>query len=107
MLSMQAKELHERYMQGMNPLQPNIQKPTDCIAYLGLRFPATFAQIVSSLSQIQERVPGWQPKSVLDLGCGPGTGIWAAKSVWPSVKTATGVDQEQLFLTLAEEIHYD
>lgn len=107
MLSMQAKELHDRYMQGANPLQPNIQKPTDCIAYLALRFPATYAQIVSALSHIQERFPTWQPKSVLELGCGPGTGIWAAKSVWPSVKTATGVDQEQLFLTLAEEIQYD
>ena len=104
---MQAKELHERYMQGMNPLQPNIQKPADCIAYLGLRFPATFAQIASALSQIRERVPAWQPKNVLDLGCGPGTGIWAAKSVWSSVRTATALDQEQLFLTLGEEIHYD
>lgn len=107
MLSMQAKELHDRYMQGVNPLQPNIQKPTDCIAYLALRFPATFAQISGALSQVAERVPDWQPKSVLELGCGPGTGIWAAKSVWPGVKTATGVDQEQLFLSLAEEIQYD
>lgn len=107
LLSLQAKELHERYMQGANPLQPNIQKPTDCIAYLALRFPATFAQIASALSQIQERIPGWEPKSVLELGCGPGTGIWAAKSVWKSIRTATGVDKEQLFLTLAEEIQYD
>lgn len=107
MLSIQAKELHERYMQGANPIQPNIQKSTDCIAYLALRFPATFAQIVSALSQIQERIPSWKPKSVLELGCGPGTGIFAAKSVWPSVATATGLDTEQLFLSLAEEIHYD
>ncbi len=106
-LSLQAKELHERYMQGANPLQPNIQKPTDCIAYLALRFPATFAQTASALSQIQERIPSWKPKNVLELGCGPGTGIFAAKSIWPSIKTATGLDSEQLFLTLGEEIHYD
>lgn len=106
-LSNLAKQLHDRYMQGENPLEPHIQKPSDCIAYLGLRFPATYAQIASALSQIQERVPAFQPKSVLELGCGPGTGIWAAKSVWPSLSSATGLDQEQLFLTLAEEIHYD
>jgi len=94
-------------MQGENPLEPHIQKPSDCVAYLGLRFPATFAQIVSALSQVQERIPSWKPKSVLELGCGPGTGIWAAKSVWSSIISATGIDQEQLFLTLAEEIHYD
>jgi len=105
-LSNQAKELHERYMQGLNPLQPNIQKPMDCIAYLALRFPATYAQIVSALSHLAERLPAWRPTSVLELGCGPGTGIWAAKTVWPGITKATGVDQEQLFLSLAEEIHY-
>lgn len=106
-LSSLAKQLHERYMQGENPLEPNIQKPSDCIAYLGLRFPATYAQIASALSQVAERIPSFQPKTVLELGCGPGTGIWAAKSVWPSINTSTGLDQEQLFLTLAEEIHFD
>lgn len=106
-LSLHAKELHERYMQGANPIQPNIQKPGDCIAYLALRFPATFAQIASALSQIQERIPSWKPKSVLELGCGPGTGVFAAKSVWPSIHVATGLDTEQLFLSLAEEIHFD
>lgn len=105
-LSNTAKELHERYMQGLNPLEPAIQKSTDCIAYLGLRFPATYAQIVSALLHLAERLPAWKPKSVLELGCGPGTGIWAAKSVWPGIVSATGVDQEQLFLSLAEEIHY-
>lgn len=106
-LSVLAKQLHDRYMQGENPLEPHIQKPSDCIAYLGLRFPATYAQIASALTHIQERIPGFQPKSVLELGCGPGTGIWAAKSIWSSIASATGLDQEQLFLTLAEEIHYD
>lgn len=107
LLAAQAKELHERYSQGANPIEPHIQKSTDCIAYLALRFPATFAQVSSALFQVAERIPNWKPKSVLELGCGPGTGIWAAKSVWPSITTATGVDREQLFLTLAEEIHYD
>lgn len=104
---MLAKGLHERYMQGENPLEPHIQTPADCLAYLAMRFPATYAQIFAALSQIQERVPDWQPKTVLELGCGPGTGIWAAKSIWPSLTHATGVDQEKLFLTLAEELHFD
>ncbi len=107
MLGELAKGLHERYMQGENPLEPHIQTPTDCLAYLAMRFPATYAQIFAALSQIQERVPAWQPRTVLELGCGPGTGIWAAKSIWPSLTSATGVDQEKLFLTLAEEIHFD
>lgn len=106
-LSSLAKQLHERYMQGENPLEPNIQSPSDCVAYLGLRFPATYAQISSALSQVAERIPSWKPASVLELGCGPGTGILAAKAVWPTISSSTGVDQEKLFLTLAEEIQYD
>lgn len=105
-LSVQAKELHERYMQGLNPIEPHIQKPSDCVAYLALRFPATYAQIASALLQVSRRLPDFHPRNVLELGCGPGTGILAAKSVWPSVAAATGLDQEKLFLSLAEEIQY-
>ncbi len=84
-----------------------IQGPGDALAYLGLRFPATYAQIAGALLQIQDRVPDWRPRSVLDIGCGPGTGIWAATSVWPDMTAAVGVDQDTHLLSLAEEIGSD
>lgn len=106
-LQINAKKLHDRYMNPQeNQKKFHIQKPADAIAYLSLRFPATYAQIFSALLQISERVPNWQPKTILDIGCGPGTGIWAAKELWPSLQTAMGIDRDTYFLSLAEEIHY-
>lgn len=103
-----AKQLHERYMLQDKGESPSyIRKPNDALAYLSLRFPATYAQISSTLLQIKDRVPDWKPASVLDLGSGPGTGILAATSVWPDIKMAVGLEQEASFLSLAEEIFYD
>lgn len=89
---------------GLDPFY--VQKPSDVLAYVSLRFPATYAQIYSALSQIQERIPDWRPKTVLDVGCGPGTGIFAAKAMWPSITSAYGIEQQKFFLTLAEEISF-
>lgn len=106
-LATDAKHLHERYMaRDTQKRETFIQSPSDMLAYLSLRFPATYAQIYSALTQIQERLPQWRPKTVLDLGCGPGTGIWAAKTLWPDITTAIGIDTEKYFLSLGEEIRY-
>lgn len=107
-LSTSAKLLHERYMlQDKGEATSYIQKSNDALAYLALRFPATFAQIGSALLQIKDRVSDWEPTSVLDVGCGPGTDILAALSIWPNIKMAVGLEQDQKFLSLAEEIFYD
>ncbi len=77
---------------------------SDILAYLGLRTPATYAQIYSALSQVQEIIPSWEPKSLLDIGTGPGTGIWATKAIWPNLETVACIDQEKFFLSTAKEI---
>lgn len=104
-LAAHAAQLHERYMtRAKENGKAFVQSPSDILAYLALRAPATYAQIASALLQIQTRVPNWKPKTVLDLGCGPGTGVWAAKTIWPELSDFTGIDQEQYFLSLAQEI---
>lgn len=103
-----AKQLHGRYMQPeKRERSPLVRSAKDMIAYLSLRFPATYAQITSALSQVQERIPDWQPKTMLDLGCGPGTGIHAAKTIWPGIARATAIDQEKYFLSLGKELMYE
>ena len=100
-----AKNLHGRYMAPeRKEKSPLLRNAKDMLAYLSLRFPATYAQITSALLQVQERIPNWQPKTMLDLGCGPATGIHAAKSVWPTITRATAIDQESFFLTLGKEL---
>lgn len=103
-----ARLLHERYMKpDRSDRSPHLRNAKDMIAYLGLRFPATYAQITSALLQIQERMPGWKPKNMLDLGCGPGTGIFAATTIWPSITQASAIDQEKYFISLGKELMYE
>ena len=104
-LSSAAKKIHQRYMEREKGNSGAfVQSPIDMQAYVALRSPATYAQITGAFSQIQERIPEWKPKTMLDLGCGPGTGTWSAKTVWPSISTVECVDKENYFLSLGEEI---
>lgn len=100
-----AEILHQRYMTRTKNENGNyISDYADTIAYLALRAPATYAQIYGALSQITELIPAFNPKSVLDIGSGPGTGIWAAKTVWTTINLATCIDKNEQLLITGEEI---
>lgn len=104
-LASKARDLHERYMTREKLIDNTyIQSGSDVLAYLALRSPATYAQIYSAFLQVKERVPSWTPKTMLDLGCGPGTGLWAAKTVWPSIESAMCQDLERSFVEVGEQI---
>lgn len=57
-------------------------------AYLAARLPATYAAVRSSLAMIEEAAPDFAPPSLLDVGAGPGTALWAAKDAWSSIGSA-------------------
>lgn len=98
-------ELHTRYMeQAVNQQQTHLVDFVDAAAYLGLRATATYAQILGALAAVQEVLPGWQPQRMLDLGCGPGTGVWAASTLLPTVRQVTALDQNPHMLELGRQI---
>lgn len=100
-----AQALHLRYMQQeQNKQQRHIRDALDALAYLGLRAPATYAQVWGATAAICEIVPNWQPTTLLDLGCGPGSGLWALLDLLPSLTSATCVDQNAHFLALGRQI---
>ena len=47
-------------------------------AYAAVRMPATFAAAARAIAAGAERLPGFEPASLLDLGAGPGATSWAA-----------------------------
>lgn len=57
-------------------------------AYLAARLPATFAAIRAALAMVEQAVPDFAPASLLDVGAGPGTALWAASDAWPSILRA-------------------
>ncbi len=74
-------------------------------AYLTTRVPATFAANLRVLESVAEAWPGLAPQSLLDVGAGPGVASWAALAQWPSLTSATQVEQEPKFLALARALN--
>ena len=57
-------------------------------AYLAVRMPATYAAIRASFAAAAQLRPDFIPRSVLDIGAGPGTAVFAARDCWPGVTDA-------------------
>lgn len=98
-----AENLHTRYM-TREKNESFVEDYDDVLAYLALRCAATYAQISSCLLQVQELFPSWQPKSLLDIGCGPGTALWAAKTLWSRLEASTEIDADNNFLAVGRDI---
>ncbi len=61
-------------------------------AYLAARLPATYAAVRASFEATAEVCSDFQPHSMLDVGAGPGTALWAAKQCWPELQSATMIE---------------
>ncbi len=83
---------------------PRINSQARRLAYLAARMPAIFQvnQLVGR--ELRRSVPELAVRSVLDLGCGPGTATLAASQVFGELETATLVDQDGEWLKLSERI---
>ncbi len=108
LLSASAQSIHTRYMSREKSKNGEyLNSFSDALAYLALRFPATYAQISASLIQVQESLASWQPVTVLDIGSGPGTGVFSAHELWPSIESATCIDVNNDLKNLGEKIMGD
>lgn len=100
-----AQALHLRYtQQAEDRQQTHLTDALDALAYLGLRASATYAQIWGAVDAVCELLPHWQPESALDLGCGPGPGLWALTTLFPTLTQATALDQNGHLLALGQQI---
>jgi ribosomal protein RSM22 (predicted rRNA methylase) len=48
--------------------------------------------------------PDWRPRSLLDVGAGPGVATWAALEQWPSLEALTLVEVEREMLSAGREL---
>ncbi|MDN5276335.1 MAG: hypothetical protein PWR01_300 [Clostridiales bacterium] len=76
----------------------------EALAYVAFRMPATFAAAYFALSQAKERLPALSPKTLLDVGAGPGTAMWAAAMVWPELEHITLVEREQNMIDIGKKL---
>ena len=76
----------------------------DLIAYAVARMPATYAAVSQALRWTMHKLGNWQPSSHLDLGSGPGTAIWAARTHLPWLTTVVAVERHTGMMQLAREL---
>jgi len=81
-----------------------IRSEADALAYALARMPATYAAVTASLNALREIVSDFAPKSLLDIGAGPGTATWAAAEAFSSLQSFTLVDANSALRALALDL---
>ena len=76
----------------------------DRLAYVAVRMPATYAAIRAVLVELRHRRPDLAVTSLLDLGAGPGTGLWATTDTFTGVECATHVEVDRAMSELARRL---
>lgn len=99
-LAERAEAISSHYRSGGGS-GPVIQTADDALAYALTRAPATYAAVMGALSALQLRAPAFQPRTVADIGCGPGTAGWAAGTLFGPVERLTMIDANPRLLDLA------
>src|SRR3978361_1835358 len=78
-----------------------IKSETDALAYAPARTLATDAAVTASLNARCEIRPDFAPKTLLDVGAGPGTASWAAAEAFSSLQSFTLLDANSALRALA------
>jgi ribosomal protein RSM22 (predicted rRNA methylase) len=84
-----------------------IRSETDALAYAASRMPATYAAVAASLNAMSEVRPDFAPRTLLDLGAGPGTASFAAAEAFETLAGFTLLDSNPALRSLALDLVRD
>jgi ribosomal protein RSM22 (predicted rRNA methylase) len=96
-----AASISQNYREGGG--SGTIRSEIDALAYALARMPATYAAVIASLNALQDIRSDFAPRSLLDVGAGPGTASWAAAEAFPTLTTFTLLDANPALRALALE----
>ena len=96
--------LSDRYRREVRDGRFHIDDALAAKAYLATRLPATFAAVRAALAMVEDAAPDFQPETLIDLGCGPGTALWAAADTWGSLSTAEMVEASGAIRSVGEKL---
>lgn len=103
-LTRSVQRLIRRYREGTPPGDVILDSELDAAAYAGYRMPATFAAASAALRQVAAAMPGFAPRTQVDVGGGTGAAVWAAARVWPSLERVTVLEQARHAIALGERL---
>lgn len=78
--------------------------PLQRAAYVLTRMPATYAVIRNVLSTVKLQAEDFAIHTLLDLGSGPGTGLWAAFAEFPEIKQAVALEQDRELIATGKKL---
>ena len=103
-----ARGLSERYRAERDPSagapRPMARGSKETLGYAALVLPAAYAQLAGAMAATSERAPSFEPTTMLDLGSGPGTALWAAAEQWPTLTTIHAWERERAFVELGRKL---
>jgi ribosomal protein RSM22 (predicted rRNA methylase) len=103
-LAAAAAALSQRYREERRNGAFYVASRRDALAYVAVRMPATYAAIRASFDAIAEARPDFAPKTMLDIGAGPATALWAAAECWPALDDALLVEPSAVLRACGEEL---
>lgn len=101
-LAQAAAQLSDRYKTG-DFSTPAVHSAAHRAAYLAVRFPATYAAIQRVLSEVKNIFPQTEISSMLDIGSGPGTALFAADQEF-TLQQATLVEVDAEWITIGKRL---
>ena len=102
-LSQATAQLIERY-KAADFSTPAVASDAHRAAYLAVRFPATYAAIYRVFAEIKLRAPECEITSLLDLGAGPGTALFAAAEQFPHLRQATLIESDAGWIAVGKRL---
>src|SRR6478752_10690254 len=102
-LAQATAQLTERYKAADFSTSP-IATEAHRAAYLAVRLPATYAALRRVFAEINLRAPQPGITSMLDLGAGPGTALFAASEEFSSLQHATLVEADAEWIALGKRL---
>jgi ribosomal protein RSM22 (predicted rRNA methylase) len=105
-LAERAAEISKTYRAGGGSAA-TVTDETAVLAYLLSRLPATYAVAAAVFDAVRESASDFTPKSMSDIGAGPGTASWAALETWPEIAQVSMTDSNAVFLNVAKTLAFD
>jgi ribosomal protein RSM22 (predicted rRNA methylase) len=103
-LAAAAAALSLRYREERRDGRLHVESEEDALAYLAVRLPATYAAARASFAAIEQIRADFAPRTVLDIGAGPGTALWAAADCWPDLADALLIEASPAFRSCGAEL---
>ena len=103
-LATASAALSQRYRQEVRDGRLHLSDEQMALAYLAARLPATYAAVRAAMGFASETLSGFSPATMLDVGAGPGTSMWAAADCWPGLSDMLLIEASPAIRAVGERL---